>query len=325
MDGQNSGLIRGLALAACIPPLFLLLQLPVPAPFRAFGMARLVPTVPLPTTPAGLAFLARLMIIWLLIFLALVLIALPVSLVCRKLGFIGFWQVAAIGAATGLALAIWSLVTPYHPHFVEMLQRAGMSLSFQGAIDAGISFLQGLSIWLVIWGVGLRRELGAGSSERKAYPHAFTGVHLGRFALAAVALSALWFPILLLLPRHRDYIVGLGYPPWLFSADILLFLCVAGLSVALTFRRAIVCADRVRSIVLGIVLPYLCAFLFMLMHMGYRTLAVPGSDYRATPAIMYQAIEQTFLQFPIVALVGIGIQFALRRAGRASAPVVSPR
>jgi hypothetical protein len=47
-------------------------------------MARLVP-VPLPTTPAGLAFLARLLIIWLLIFLALLLIALPVSLLCFML------------------------------------------------------------------------------------------------------------------------------------------------------------------------------------------------------------------------------------------------
>ncbi len=139
-----------------------------------------------------------------------------------------------------------------------------------------------------------------------------------RFTLVAMLLSAAWFPILLLLPMHGGFIRSNLYPggAMLSPIELVFLLVAAGLAVAWIFRRLIISADTPKSLILGCTLPYVSAFLFLTL-LGVYVSLITGRPIQWF-GVVYWGMLHTFYWLPVVASLGILMQFALRWAGGSS-------
>jgi hypothetical protein len=139
-----------------------------------------------------------------------------------------------------------------------------------------------------------------------------------RFILFAVVLSAAWYPVLLVSPIHRDFLTQTGrFKDMEHGSPLYYILCMiaAGLVLAWSFRRQIVSASTAQSVVFGCILPYLCTGLFMTL-IGLPVLLEPRLNLHDWWAVIIMGISVTLLWLPLVAPVGIAVQFILRWAGK---------
>jgi len=79
--------------------------------------------------------LARVLIVWLITFVALLLVALPVCLLYRRIRLVRLWSFAITGILAGLILASWSINTPYSQDYAEVYQRWKSGVQIRTAID----------------------------------------------------------------------------------------------------------------------------------------------------------------------------------------------
>jgi hypothetical protein len=137
------------------------------------------------------------------------------------------------------------------------------------------------------------------------------------FIIVALLLSALWYPILLMIPTHRDFIWSELLNPkgaGLTHFEIVFLLCVAGLTVALIFRRKIILASGWGNVLLGCVLPYVATALFLVLLSAYASLLT--GYFRDFFVLIFWGMLYTLFWLPLIGVIGIGMQFALRWAGR---------
>jgi len=133
------------------------------------------------------------------------------------------------------------------------------------------------------------------------------------YIITAVGTSAIWYPVLLLLPTHRKAILPGGFLEFPVLGT-LLFLGIAGLSVALCWRRKIVNAEGWINVVLGVSLPYVGAIIFFALV----SLAMAGSrgNFGEFFVLPFWGLLYSLAGFYVIIPYGIACQYILRWAGR---------
>ena len=131
-----------------------------------------------------------------------------------------------------------------------------------------------------------------------------------KYYAVAVIVSLLWWPLLQLAPNMRRILGGPGVLEVGTVVQLLLF-AAAGLVTAFLFRRAISTARGVRSVVLGIVLPFVAAEAFCISLVIYHSVIGTSDVWHAVFWGPVMAVGAFYVVIPL----GIATQYIMQRVG----------
>lgn len=131
------------------------------------------------------------------------------------------------------------------------------------------------------------------------------------YLLSSILLSAGWYPLLLLLKFHRIALVGaLAVPSYL----MFILIVVTGVFVSTLFYQRIRNAKRFENLILGAVLPYIGALIFLFLS-GLISAFYQGG-FNTLVAVMVYGMVFSFVGFYLIIPYGIVCQYLLQYAGR---------
>ena len=137
-----------------------------------------------------------------------------------------------------------------------------------------------------------------------------------KYYTVALVVSLLWWPLLQLAPNMRRILGGPGVLEVGTVVQLIMF-AATGLTTASLFRRAISNSRGVRSVMLGVVLPFVSTELFCILLVIYHSVIGTSDIWHSIIWGPVMAVGAFYVVIPL----GIATQYIMQWAETGSVPV----